>query len=63
MTVPLAASGVAEGYALVSGPVKVSVDAANGSHWDSAWQAVDSRYYLPGTSESWITFPDEPGII
>jgi hypothetical protein len=56
VSIPLAASGVAEGYALVSGPVKVSVDAANGSHWDSAWQAVNSQYYLPGASESWITF-------
>jgi hypothetical protein len=56
VSIPLVVSGVAEGYAIVSGPVKVSVDAANGSHWNSPWQALNNQQYLPGTSESWITF-------
>jgi hypothetical protein len=56
VSIPLVVSGVAEGYAIVSGPVKVRVDAANGSHWNSAWQALNNQQYLPGTSESWITF-------
>ncbi len=55
LSIPLQASGVAEGYALVGGPVKVTVDAANGSHWTSPWQARNNQQYLPGTSESWIT--------
>jgi hypothetical protein len=56
VSMPLQVTGVAEGYALVSGAVKVSVDAANGFHWNSAWQALNNQQYLPGTSESWITF-------
>jgi hypothetical protein len=56
VSIPVQVSGVAEGYALVSGAVKVSVDAANGSHWNSEWQARSNQYYLPGTSESWISF-------
>jgi hypothetical protein len=56
VSIPLQVSGVAEGYALLSSQVKVSADAANGSHWNSAWQGLNNQYYLPGTSESWITF-------
>ena len=56
VSIPLQVSGVAEGYALVSGPMKVSVNAAHGSYWNSAWQAQNNQYYLPGTSESWINF-------
>ena len=40
VSIPLQASGVAEGYALISGPVKLTVDAANGSHWSSSWQGT-----------------------
>ncbi len=54
VSIPLQVSGVAEGYALISGPSKVTVDAANGSHWSSSWQG-SSGTYLPGTSESWIS--------
>jgi hypothetical protein len=54
VSIPLQVSGVAEGYALISGPFKVTVDAANGSHWSSSWQGLNGRY-LPGTSESWIS--------
>jgi hypothetical protein len=56
VSIPLRVSGVAEGYALLSSQVKVSADAANGSHWNSAWQGLNNQYYLPGTSESWINF-------
>jgi hypothetical protein len=56
VSIPLQVSGVAEGYALVGGPAKVTVDAANGSQWTSPWQALNNQQYLPGTSESWITF-------
>jgi hypothetical protein len=54
VSIPLQVSGVAEGYALISGPFKVTVDAANGSPWSSSWQGLNGRY-LPGTSESWIS--------
>jgi hypothetical protein len=54
VSIPLQVSGVAEGYALISGPFKVTVDAANGSHWSSSRQGLNGRY-LPGTSESWIS--------
>jgi hypothetical protein len=56
LSIPLQVSGVAEGYALINGPLKVTVDAPNGSHWTSPWQARNNEHYLPGTSESWITF-------
>jgi hypothetical protein len=47
---------VAEGYVFISGPVKVTVEAANGSHWTSQWQSRNGQQYLsPGTGESWIT--------
>jgi len=55
VSIPLQVSGVAEGYALISGPVKLTVDAANGSHWTSPWQASNNQQYLPDTSESWMT--------
>ena len=55
VSIPLQVSGVAEGYAVIDGPVKVTVDAANGAHWTSPWQARNNQQYLPGTSESWIT--------
>jgi hypothetical protein len=57
VSIPLQASGVAEGYAIIGGPMKLTVDAANGSRWTSPWQARNNQQYLPGTSESWITFP------
>jgi hypothetical protein len=55
VSIPLQVSGVAEGYAVINGPVKVTVDAANGAHWTSPWQARNNQNYLPGTSESSIT--------
>jgi hypothetical protein len=55
VSIPFQVSGVAEGYALIGGPLKVTVEAANGSHWTSPWQAGNNQQYLPGTSESWIT--------
>jgi hypothetical protein len=54
VSIPLQVSGVAEGYALITGPSKVTVDAANGSHWSSSWQGFNNGQYLPGTSESGI---------
>jgi hypothetical protein len=54
VSIPLEVSGVAEGYAVITGPVKVTVDAGNGSHWTSPWQAFNNQQYLPGRGESGI---------
>jgi hypothetical protein len=56
VSIPLQVSGVAEGYALISDAVQVTVDAANGSHWASPWQGAYNLYYLPGTGESGVNF-------
>jgi hypothetical protein len=54
--IPLQVSGVTEGYALIPDALQVTVDAANGSHWTSPWQAASSSNYLPGMSESGVNF-------
>jgi len=56
VSIPLQVSGVAEGSALISDALQVTVDAANGSHWTSPWRGANI-YYLPGASESWVNFP------
>jgi hypothetical protein len=56
VSIPLQVSGLAEGYALIPDALRVTVDAANGSHWISPWQAVYNLHYLPGTSESGVNF-------
>jgi hypothetical protein len=55
VNIPLQVSGVAEGNAEMTGPVQVTVDAPNGSHWTSSW-ALSHDTYLPGTNISWISF-------
>jgi hypothetical protein len=56
VTIPLQVSGVAEGYVVIPNYVKTTIDAANGSHWTSPWQAAYNWRYLPGENESWIMF-------
>ena len=56
VSIPLQVSGVAEGYALISDALQVTVDAPNGSHWTSPWQGAYNLYYLSGTSESSVNF-------
>jgi hypothetical protein len=55
VSIPLQVSGVAEGSALITDSLQVTVDAANGSRWTSPWQGAN-LYYLPGTSESGVNF-------
>jgi hypothetical protein len=54
VSIPLQVSKVAEGTALITGPVQVTVEGGNGSHWTSPWQTFNNEY-LSGTGESWIT--------
>jgi hypothetical protein len=56
VSIPLQVSGVADGYALIADAMQFTVDAANGSHWTSPWQAAYNLHYLPGTSESGVNF-------
>lgn len=44
----LAESGVAEGYAILTGAVRVQIQAPDGSHWESEWQGGDGYRFLPG---------------
>jgi hypothetical protein len=59
LTIPVQASGVAQGYAIIPDQVRVTVDAADGRHWTSPWQGAGNDHYLPGSNgpsnQSWIT--------
>ena len=55
VSIPLQVSGVAEGSALITDALQVTVDAGKGSHWTSPWQGANI-YYVPGTSESGVNF-------
>jgi hypothetical protein len=56
INVPLRASGVADGYTAITEAVKVTIDAPNGSHWDSPWQAIYNQRLLPGTEDASVKF-------
>jgi len=56
VSVPLQASGVADGYMLMPNHVKVSIEAANGTRWTSPWQEMYNARYLPGPQESSVNF-------
>jgi hypothetical protein len=56
VSVPLEASGVADGYMLMPNHVRVSIEAANGTRWTSPWQEMYNARYLPGPQESTVNF-------
>ncbi len=56
VSVPLEASGVADGYMLMPNHVRVSIEAANGTRWTSPWQEMYNARYLPGPQESSVNF-------
>ena len=56
INLPVQISGVADGSMLMPDNVRVSIDAPNGIHWTSSWQAIYNYHYLPGPQESSITF-------
>ena len=63
VSIPLQVSGVAEGYALIDGAVKVTVDAANGAHWTSPWQARQQPALSSRHERILDQRPDEPGVL
>jgi hypothetical protein len=55
VNIPLRASGIPDGYAVTPNDVMVSIDAPNGGHWTSPWQAVYAENYLPGSQDFHVT--------
>ena len=55
VNIPLKVSGVSEGHAVTPNAVMVSIDAPNGSHWTSPWQAIYAENYLPGPQDSHVS--------
>jgi hypothetical protein len=56
VSVPLEVSGVAGGYMLMPNHVKVTIEAANGTHWTSPWQGIYNAYHLPGAQDWSVNF-------
>ena len=54
--IPLHASGVADGYTAIIDAVKVTIDAPDGSHWDSPWQAIYNERLLPDMNDASVRF-------
>jgi hypothetical protein len=54
VSIPLQVSGIAEGTAVLIGPMQVTVDGGNGFHWISPWQSMNTEF-LSGSSQTWIT--------
>ena len=54
--IPLHSSGVAPGYTTRLEGVKATIDAPDGSHWESPWQAVYNQYLLSDTEETFVRF-------
>jgi hypothetical protein len=48
ISIPVNVSGVADGAVLIPQDLKVTLDAPDGSHWDSGWQTVYMQKYFPG---------------
>ncbi len=56
INLPVQISGVADGSMMMPNDVRVSIDAPNGIHWISPWQAIYNYHYLPGMQESSVAF-------
>ncbi len=56
INLPVQISGVADGSMMMPNDVRVSIDAPNGIHWTSPWQAIYNYHYLPGPQESNVAF-------
>jgi len=54
LNLPLRVSGVADGYAVTPNDVMVSIEAPNGAHWISPWQAIYAQNYLAGSQDSYV---------
>jgi hypothetical protein len=53
---PFRISGVRDGYAVIPNVVTVSVEAPDGLHWTSPWQAIYNQQYVPESRETAIDF-------
>ena len=56
INIPLRVFGVADGSLVIPEAVKVAIDAPDGSHWDSPWQAINNQRLLSTTSDSNVRF-------
>ena len=56
INIPVQISGVADGSMMMPDNVRVSIDAPNGIHWTSPWQAIYNYHYLPGPQDSSVAF-------
>jgi hypothetical protein len=54
--IPLAESGVSNGFMVLIDAVRVELDAPNGLHWDSQWQNSGEKKFLPGALPFNLTF-------
>jgi hypothetical protein len=48
ISIPVHVSGVAEGSIVIPNFLKVTLQAPDGSHWTSVWQAISMSEFLPG---------------
>jgi len=56
IAVPMTASGVQNGYAVVPQALRVVITTATGGRWESAWQGYASAHFLPGESGTLVRF-------
>ena len=56
ISLPLSASGVANGYAVVPMAVMATIEAPNGEGWHSPWQGVERERFGPGVSAAAFRF-------
>ncbi len=56
VNIPVQISGVTDGSMMMPDNVRVSIDAPNGIHWTSPWQAIYNYHYLPGPQDSSVAF-------
>ncbi len=54
--IPLLVSGVAQGTAVKTDNIIATIEAPNGVHWTSRWQATHVENYLPSTERSTAYF-------
>jgi len=56
ISLPIRASGVANGYAVIPVALKAAIEGVDGARWESPWQPVYNERYLPGVWDSTMRF-------
>jgi hypothetical protein len=56
VALPLHVDGIASGTLLIPAARKVTLDAADGSHWTSPWQEMSGEKFLPGRTDTVLRF-------